>query len=215
MTAETYVRQIVKKVKCDKKRKQDIEKQLLYEIKERTEAGENLENVLSSMGTVEEIAAGFNEDVSEEDRKRYKRKTLIKILVSVLIVFLVLVIAVIWYLPKVNNIEASGIFTCEEVEEKLVEAITLLDRDDYEGLQAVATSRMKNLLTDDYMSAAKQMISDDFGERISVGTVYMQEVSQMGHYYAACQTSVTYENVIVIYTITFDEEMKLAGIYMR
>ena len=46
MTAETYVKQIVKKVKCDKKRKQDIEKQLLYEIEERIETGEKLQDIL-------------------------------------------------------------------------------------------------------------------------------------------------------------------------
>lgn len=213
MTAETYVKQIVKRVKCDKKRKLDIEKQLLYEIEERTGAGENLQDILSEMGTVEEIAAGFNEDISEAERKRYRRKTLARILVPIVFVLVVLISVAVWYLPKVNDIESRDIFVKADVEQKLVEVITLLDEDDYESLQAVSTGQMANVLTE--VSAAKQQLSDEFGGRISVGTIYMQEVRQMGQCLAVCQVTVTYENVSIMYTITFDEDMKLAGLYMR
>lgn len=215
MTAESYVKQIVKRVKCDRKRKQDIEKQLLYEIEERTGAGENLQDILSEMGTVEEIAAGFNEGISEADRKRYRRNKLVKILVPIVAALLLLIAVAVWYLPKVNEIEDSNIFVREEVEQKLVEVITLLDQDDYESLRAVSTSQMANVLYGEYMSAAKQNLSEEFGGRISVGTIYMQELRQMNHSFAACQVTVAYENVSVVYTITFDEEMKLAGLYMR
>ncbi|MCH5263256.1 MAG: DUF3887 domain-containing protein [Lachnospiraceae bacterium] len=215
MTAETYVKQIIRRVKCDRKRKQDIEKQLLYEIKERVGAGENLQDILSEMGTVEEIAAGFNEGISESEQRKYRRKTVTKILVLIVIVVLVLISVAVWYLPKVNDIESSDIFVGTEVEEKLVEVITFLDADDYEGLQAISTSRMTTVLNDEYMSAAKQKLSEKFGERIAVGTIYMQEVQQMSQSFAVCQTTVIYENVTVVYTITFDEEMKLAGLYMR
>lgn len=215
MTAETYVKQIIRRVKCDRKRKQDIEKQLLYEIKERVGAGENLQDILSEMGTVEEIAAGFNEGISESEQRKYRRKIVAKILVLIVVVLLVLISVAVWYLPKVNDIESSDIFVGTEVEEKLVEVVTLLDADDYAGLQAVSTSRMADVLNDDYMSAAKQQLSEGFGERIAVGTIYMQEVQQMGQSFAVCQTTVIYENVTVVYTITFDEEMNLAGLYMR
>lgn len=215
MTAETYVKQIIRRVKCDRKRKQDIEKQLLYEIKERVGAGENLQDILSEMGTVEEIAAGFNEGISESEQRKYRRKIVTKILVLIVIVVLVLISVAVWYLPKVNDIESSDIFVETEVEENLVEVVTLLDADDYAGLQAVSTSRMADVLNDDYMSAAKQQLSEGFGERIAVGTIYMQEVQQMGQSFAVCQTTVIYENVTVVYTITFDEEMNLAGLYMR
>lgn len=215
MTAEAYVKQIVKKVKCGKKRRLDIEKQLLYEIKERTETGENLQDILSEMGTVEEIAAGFNENISEADRRKYRRNTWVKILVSIVATLLALAAVVVWYLPKVNDIESSGIFVKADVEQKLVEVITLLDEDDYESLQAVSTSQMAKVLTKDYMSAAKQQLSERFGERISVGTIYMQGIHQMGQNLAVSQVTVTYENVSIVYTITFDEDMKLAGLYMR
>ena len=214
MTAEGYVKQIVKRVKCDRKRKQDIEKQLLYEIEERTGAGEKLQDVLSEMGTVEEIAAGFNEGMSEIDRKRYRRKTLLRILVPIVAVLLALIALAGWYLPKVKEIESSDIFVRAEVEQQLVEVITLLDQDDYEGLQALSTRQMANVLHDN-LPPVKQQISQEFGERISIGTIYMQEVRQMSQSFAVTQVTVTYENVSVVYTITFDENMKLAGLYMR
>ena len=53
MTAETYVRQILKKVHCSSAKKTEIKKQLLADIKERTAQGETLEDVLSRMGTVQ------------------------------------------------------------------------------------------------------------------------------------------------------------------
>ena len=215
MTAEAYVKQIVKKVKCDKKRKLDIEKQLLYEIEERTESGEELQDILSGMGSVEEIAAGFNESMSEADQKRYRRSKSVKILVVAAVVFLALAAVAAWFLPRVNAIESSSIFTRAGVEQKLVEVINFLDEDDYESLQAVSTDQMVKVLTKDYMSAAKQQLSEDFGGRTSVGTIYMQEIRQRGQCVAVCQVSVTYENVSVVYTISFDKDMKLAGLYMR
>ena len=136
-----------------------------------------------------------------------------KILVPVVVVLLALISVAVWYLPKVNDIESSDVFVKADVEQKLVEVITLLDEDDYESLQAVSTSLMANVLTE--VSAAKQQLSDEFGGRISVGTIYMQEVRQMGQCLAVCQVTVTYENVSIMYTITFDEDMKLAGLYMR
>lgn len=138
-----------------------------------------------------------------------------KILVPIVVILLVLISVAVWYLPKVNDIEYSDIFVVAEVEQKLIQVITLLDENDYEGLQAVSTSQMANVLSDDYMSAAKQKLSDEFGERISVESIYVQEIRQMNQSFAACQITVTYENVNVVYTITFDKEMKLAGLYMR
>ena len=43
----------------------------------------------------------------------------------------------------------------------------------------------------------------------------MSEIRQNGQRYVVVQVAVTYENVNVTYTITFDENMKLAGLYMK
>ena len=44
---------------------------------------------------------------------------------------------------------------------------------------------------------------------------YATEVIQNGEHYAIAQVTVSYENVNVVYTLTYDADMKLAGLYMR
>ena len=43
----------------------------------------------------------------------------------------------------------------------------------------------------------------------------MAEITQMNRHFAVCQVNVSYENVSVVYTITFDENMNVAGLYFK
>ena len=43
----------------------------------------------------------------------------------------------------------------------------------------------------------------------------MIEVAQSGKHFATCQAQVSYENIIITYTISFDENMKLSGLFMK
>ena len=90
-----------------------------------------------------------------------------------------------------------------------------MDDGDYEALQKKATSQMAEVLNADTMEAAKLQVGADWGEQTAAGTIYMQEIVQMNVHYAICQVNVAYENRSVTYTITFDKEMKLAGMYMK
>ncbi|MCF2641866.1 MAG: DUF3887 domain-containing protein [Lachnospiraceae bacterium] len=62
---------------------------------------------------------------------------------------------------------------------------------------------------------ARRQVGSDWGEIQSFGDFYMSEIRQRGQRYAVVQVAVMYENVEVTYTITFDENMKLAGLYMK
>ena len=55
----------------------------------------------------------------------------------------------------------------------------------------------------------KASISNDFGKFISYGKIYTAEQKQLGVTYAVVQMNLSYENVSVTYTISFDEDMKL------
>ena len=44
---------------------------------------------------------------------------------------------------------------------------------------------------------------------------WLDEMSQHGNLYAFAQQEAKYENVTVIYSLTFDENMKLVGLYIR
>ena len=65
------------------------------------------------------------------------------------------------------------------------------------------------------MAEVKKQISDDWGERQQFGTVYMSEIEQKNQHFAVGEIMVVYENVSVVYRLTYDEEMRLAGLYIR
>ena len=74
MNEEQYVNAVVKRIKCSGKRKKEIRKQLLADIQMRVGQGEKLEEILSQMGSVAEIANGFNENITQEEKKQYSRR---------------------------------------------------------------------------------------------------------------------------------------------
>ncbi len=219
MKAETYVDKIVKQIQCGRGKKEEIRKQLLGDIKERVAAGESEEAVIAQMGTIEELAEEFNESISAKERKRSRKVKRVKmIIITILVIaglFAVATALLYWILPKGTDISESSIFGKEQVEARVEEVINLLDDGAYETLAENATEQMAGVLNDEDMDAAKQMVGDDWGARVELGTIYMQEVEQQGVHYVITQVSVSYEKVTVTYTITFDENMKLAGIYMK
>ncbi len=219
MKAETYVDKIVKQMQCSKSKKGEIRKQLLGDIRERVAAGESEEAVIAQMGTVEELAQEFNESFSAKERKcSRKGKSTKMIIITILVIIGLFAIAtalLYWMLPKGTDISESSTFVKEQVEARVEEVINLLDDGAYDTLAENATEQMAGVLNDEDMDAAKQLVGDDWGARVELGTIYMQEVEQQGVHYVITQVAASYENVTVTYTITFDENMKLAGIYMK
>lgn len=215
MTAEHYVKQIVRKVRCDKKRRQDIGKELLAEIQGRMSGGEALEDIMSDMGSVREIADGFNDSLSETDKKKYRRKKTLLIISGIVLALLLLTLGAMWMLPVAHDLESSDVFSKEEVESTLKEVIELLDQGDYAALEAMSDPRMAPAFQGDRMNEAKAMVCADFGERTGFGTIYASEVIQQNRRMAVCQVNVSYENTSITYTVTFDEDMKLIGLYMK
>lgn len=219
MKTETYVDKIVKQMQCSKSKKEEIRKQLLGDIRERVAAGESEEAVIAQMGTVEELAQEFNESFSAKERKRSRKSRSTKmIIITILVIIGLFAIAtalLYWMLPKGTDISESSTFVKEQVEARVEEVINLLDDGTYDTLAENATEQMAGVLNDEDMDAAKQLVGDDWGARVELGTIYMQEVEQQGVHYVITQVAASYENVTVTYTITFDENMKLAGIYMK
>ena len=99
--------------------------------------------------------------------------------------------------------------------EAVERAIILLDDEEYAKLQEDATQQMQSVLNQTTIDQARAQVTSDWGERQSIGTTYATEVIQNGEHYAIAQVTVSYENVNVVYTLTYDADMKLAGLYMR
>lgn len=215
MDADKYVNAIARKIKCGGKRKKEIKKQLMTDIDMRMKQGEQLEEIILQMGTVKEIADGFNENISSKEQKRYARYKVLKIVLPIVVVLVFLVLYGYWMLPKSFDIGQSKCFDQEQVEAAMKETIELLDAGDYAALQESAIPQMQSLLNAETMDKAKGALSDDWGERKQFGTVYMVEVVQGNMHFAVGEITVAYENVSATYRLTYDEKMRLSGIYVR
>ncbi len=215
MDEKKYVNAVARKLKCDGKRKREIRKQLLADIQMRENQGERLEEIISRMGKAGEIADGFNENISVEEQRRYARNKVLKIVIPIVLAVIVIGMAGFWMFPKTVDIAESRVFDKVEVETAMKETIELLDAEDYDALQKNAIPRMKPLLNAETRENMRRTLSDDWGERKQFGAVYMVEVIQGNSHLAVGEMTVTYENVSVTYRLTYDEDMRFAGIYVR
>lgn len=215
MNEKRYVKTVARKIRCDGRRKKEIERQLLTDIQMREKQGERLEEIIARMGSAEEIADGFNENISAQEQKRYDRNRVLKIVVPVVLSVLCLGLFVYWLFPKSADIEQSKYFDKDRVEAAMKETIELLDAEDYAALQENATPQMQPLLNGETRADMRSTLSDDWGERKQFGAVYMVELIQGNRHLAVGEMTVTYENVSVTYRLTYDENMRFAGIYVR
>ena len=120
-----------------------------------------------------------------------------------------------WFVPKGYPTGHSGYFTQEALEKAAEETVALLEQDDFEALKAMAIPQMLPYLTQEKMDTIRGEFGDDWGEMQAIGTVYTQELEQQGNVLALTQMNVSYANVSVTYTFMFDQEMKLAGLYVK
>lgn len=147
-------------------------------------------------------------------KKRSKKKTII---LSVVIAAVIVIIAVIlWNYPHFSDISDSTVFDGDVVEETAREIIELYTADDYSGVVEYMTDDMKSVLNAATLSLSKaEMATADFGELVSYGEMYISEVKQRNSLFAMVQVSVSYTNTSIAYTLTFDENMELAGFYIK
>ena len=204
-----YINQIVRRLKCSRKRREEIKRQLLSEVdEERENSTQALENAL-------EIAEEFNNSFSEEEKKAYKKEKLLKI-AGMVLVLLILVAGLIWWMiPKQIWLEDSKVFDVNVVEAQSKTVLDCFDRDDYETLKEMSDDKMREFLNNHDLKSDKPLIAEDWGKREEIGKVYMVELTQKGRKSAVVQMHVQYEHANVMYTISFNRDMELQGFWMQ
>lgn len=215
MTAETYVKKIAGRLKCSGKKRKEIRRQLLSDISTAQENGETLEQVTARMGAPASAAAEFNENMPSGEVQKYKRAKKLKIGGLILLILFLLAFGIYWILPKGEKLEKGGIFQERTVRAQMENVIGWVGSEDYEQLKELSIPLLKSTFEGDTFSKAKASISEDWGEQKTYGKFYMVQMRQMGKTYAVGQVTVNYENISVTYTLTFDRDLQLAGIYMK
>lgn len=215
MTEKKYIRQVTGKLLCSRKKKDEIRRELESDIHSALEQGEALEEILSRMGSPRTVAEEFNAVFPEKEQKAAKRRKRLGVIFPIAVVAILLILLAVWCLPRAKEIGDSRIYREEELLSRITEVIDLWDADDMEGLCRYFNGELKESVTPEELSEAKRQVSADWGERGSFGTPYMTEITQMGQTMAVVQISAAYEQINVTYTITFDENMELAGFYVK
>ena len=215
MEQKAYIRAVMRALKCSGTKKKEIRKQLESDIGIALEEGRPIAEVLEEMGSASELATDFNENMSPEELKKAKQARTAKVIALVSVFLLAVGIFLYWWLPKAKWVGPDGGDKESQAKERAQEVVELLDAGDYDALKENAIVLMEDYLTPEYMGGVKAQLSTDWGERVSVGTGYVVEVSQQGQTYQIVELQVVYENVSVIYSITLDEKLRLAGLYMR
>lgn len=215
MTAEKYVREVGKLLKCRASKKKEVKEQLLSEINGAVAGGEAWEDVLNRLGIPWDYANRYNDNFDNAEQKAAKRERRLKHWGIALAVIVLLLGMIYWYLPKWSDISESSTFSEAMVKEQAEEIIRLYSVDDFQAVTAYMNEEMKQVLNAATLQYTKTQMKEDFGELTAYGTMYVSEARQLGKAYAMVQVGVSYTNTSVTYTITFDEDMKLAGFYLK
>lgn len=216
MTAEKYVKEVSKLLKCRTSKKKEISSKLLSEIKSEAAAGESLENALAKRGIPWDFANHYNDQFDKAEKKAAKREKTMKIWGIVIVVIVIAAGIIYWNMPKWSDIGESTVFDEEQVRAAAEEIITLYSDDEYEAVVAYMADDMKEVLNAPTLALSKsQLVTEDFGGLQSFGQMYISEAKQGRRRFAMVQVSVSYTNTSVMYTLTFDADMKLAGFYVK
>lgn len=215
MTAEQYVKEVGKLLKCRTSKKKEIKSQLLADINSAAAKGEDVEDVLKRMGIPWDYANRYNDNFDKAEKKAAKRERTLKIWGIVLLVIAALIMVIYWKLPKWSDISESTVFSEELVKAQAEEIIRLYSDDKFQEVTERMNDDMKEVLNAATLQYTKSQMKEEFGELLAFGNMYASEARQNGRLYAMVQVSVSYSNMSVTYTITFDEDMMLAGFYMK
>lgn len=216
MNQENYLKAIIKDLKCSKEKKLEIKRELESDIQTALASGESWQEIKERMGEPKEIAKEFNANQSYQEMAALKRKRRFKVLGIIVVILICLITAINWVLPKSGEIGENSIFKEETVIKQAEAVIDLVNQDNYTAIQAqYANERLKQALDEEKMIAAKEQIGSDWGAFSSYTSVYSAQLKQMGKTYALAQITALYENRSVTYTISFDQDMKLAGLFMK
>lgn len=215
MNAEKYAGQVVKYLKCSGSKKREIRRQITSDIQAAAEEGSSPEQIIRDMGEPRALAAEFNESFGEAEKKAASRAKVWKILAVVSAALAVLLVLIWWVLPKTRYLSDSRVFSEEEVRERAELIIGFFNEEDYASLQPYLSEQMEGYMSQESIAQMKLYIGDDWGEMLNVGNVYLLEISQLWQKYAMVQITVSYENVVVTYTMNFDRDLKLAGFFLK
>lgn len=217
MTEKRYIKSIISKVEGSKERKKELYEELLKTAEDKLKDGKTLVEVIVEMGKPEEIAEKINEDIPEDEKKKYKKTRIVKRCISsVALIFAVFVLAFIFMPHYSSDVEKDGLFQKETLRNQAMEVITYLDAKEYDKVSAIATDGMKKVLRNDMITfARREQIGDNWGEFKDFSGFQFVQMKKLWNVYGVVGVETKYEKYNVRYNLIFDKNMKLDKMSME
>lgn len=221
MNRKAYVKTVSKGLRCSKAREGEFVRDLEADIAEALAAGEAWDEVERRMGDPRQMASEFNEDLPASEVAAGKRRTRLRIaaiVAAVAVALIAIVAAAAWQVTlRQAPLEQSAVFSEQAVEQRAQDVVALVNAGDYQAIRDMLPASLPpEGLSDEVIKNARQTVGgDDWGAFVSFGNSYTSEVSQGGHAMALVDTVAVYENAVVTYTMSFNENMELTNFFMR
>ncbi len=151
------------------------------------------------------------------EQKKLSKKKMLLIVLAIVAAFLVIAgVLFKWQYPESVEFGTSGKFQAAEVEAVTQEVVALFSEQEYEKIMTdyAGKALAKDADAEDLRYAATTANSD-WGGFQSMKEIDLGEMKRAGKQYAVAEVEVVYENVTITFTFSFDEDMKLSGVYMR
>lgn len=215
MTIENYTKKIARHLLCSSTKKKEIIKQIQSDISIKLEEGVSPDTIIQQMGTPKDVAMEFNENFDDREKKKIKRNKRLIIAAAAVAAVVVVAVWVYWMLPKATDIKDSESFSAAEVRAKAEYIIEALNDKEYDVVDSNMSKILKDVMAARDLEKYMDDLCSDWGEFKAFGNCYITEVEQRGENFAMAQLNASYENISVTFTLTFDKDMKLAGIYLK
>lgn len=214
MNKEKYINNVLKNINCSKNDKVKIKEDLNSDIAVALDSGESWVEIKKRLGSPEELASELNENFDYPVRSNSKRNIFIGVFIGVTVVILSIVLLFNYFVPKSSSIDESKIFDIEVLNQKVELVIDCLNTDNYEQLMTFSNDLMKQSLGYEELNSAILSLGE-LGDFKSITRTNFSEVKNKKEIMAVGEIVALYEQKSVTYTISFDEDMKLAGLYMK
>lgn len=212
MNKEAYMKQVMRHLNCQKNKKREIKKELDADIEAALFNKESWEDIQKRLGSPEQLANEFNENLGFVKKKRHF------VVIGVIIVIVGLLIGGYFYIrsliPVTNELGTSGLYEQSVLEEKASQVIELLNAKDFVQLQNLSDSLLAKEISEQKMNAAIEQLGE-LGDYQKITNRLFVEVTQKDATIAVGEMTALYAQRTVTYTISFNQDMQLVGLYMK
>lgn len=219
MNQQAYVKTVAKNLACSKVRRDEFVHDIESDINAALSSGESWANVEQRMGDPRQVAREFNENLSEAELaagKKRRRNKIIAIVIGIaLVVIVALALTAWWFLPQQHTAGQNIGLNEQAVVAQAQEVVEILNADDFAALEAISIDAMSDPGSEQAIKDAQDLISTDWGEFKSFSNAYSAEIVQAGQVGEVVEIGAIYENVSVTFTIFFNEDMQVTGLYMK